>query len=119
MTMQPNRAVVGSLVFVLATLAAARGARACSCIESGPPCQSYFQVDAAFAGTVRAIAPAPDQDPPFRTRRIEFEQVTAYRGVQGQTLTVFTPESEASCGYILPRANAIWCTPIAPRTACA
>ena len=35
----------------------------------------------------------------LRNVRVDFDQVTAYRGTQGPTLTAFTADSGASCGY--------------------
>ena len=47
------------VAFVVLALAIARDAYACSCMESGPPCQSFFQVPAVFAGTVRSVTQTP------------------------------------------------------------
>src|ERR1041384_8296798 len=77
--------LLGSLAFLVAALAA-RDARACSCILSGPPCQAYFQVDAVFAATVRAITPSAGDVPLLRNVRVDFDRVTAYRGPQGPSL---------------------------------
>ena len=87
--------------------AAVPDAWACSCPPSGPPCESVFQADAIFAGTVRSIAALPEDDlPPLppgssripRTLRVEFVDVQTYRGNQS-IVSVLTPDSGASCGY--------------------
>jgi hypothetical protein len=81
---------------------------ACSCEGGGPPCQSVFQVDAIFAGTVSGLAALPDDDlPPLRPGesriprqlRVDFVDVQGYRAVQGTSISVLTPGSGASCGY--------------------
>src|SRR4030095_13364292 len=101
------RSSIGSVVVGVVILASPRGAAACSCGPSGPPCQNAFLSDAVFAGTVRSITPLPDNGPPLRpgefrlpeTVRVEFEQVVAFRGVQGATVSVKTAGSGPACGY--------------------
>jgi len=101
------RSLLAGLAVVVATLAPARDASACSCFASGPPCQNTFQVDAVFVGTVSAITPLPDDGPPLREGearsdravRVDFTGVVAYRGPQAPAMTVETPGSGASCGY--------------------
>jgi len=98
---------IGLVVLLALILASAREARACSCAGSGPPCQSVFQADAIFAGTVRGITALPDDDlpppPPGSTRipralRVDFADVQVYRG-QDATTSVLTAGSGAACGY--------------------
>jgi len=89
-------------------LAIAPDSWACSCAASGPPCQSAFQADAIFVGTVASITALPDDDLPLlrpgearipRTLHVEFADVQPYRGLQSTTATVFTAGSGPSCGY--------------------
>jgi hypothetical protein len=99
--------LIGLTALTVLTVATARGASACSCGASGPPCQNAFQVDAVFAGTVLGISALPDEGPPlppgeFRSPqavRVEFGDVVAFRGVQGPTLSVLTAGSGPACGY--------------------
>jgi 5-hydroxyisourate hydrolase-like protein (transthyretin family) len=87
-------------ILLLLMLVAARDAEACSCMASGPPCQSYFEVQAVFAGTVRSITPigAPPTWGP--SVRVEFEEAIGFRGVDGETQSVVTSVADgASCGY--------------------
>jgi hypothetical protein len=87
-------------IFVLFLLGIARDADACSCIESGPPCESVFQVQAVFAGTVRSVTPTPRVPRVMENVRVEFEDAIPFRGVDGVTQTVFTAVADgASCGY--------------------
>jgi hypothetical protein len=90
---------VARLVFVALTLAVARNADACSCMESGPPCQSFFQTRVVFLGTVRSVAPTPHVAPLLEDVRVEFEDVIPFRGVEGTTQTVFTNADGPACGY--------------------
>lgn len=84
---------------VVLILAGARDAGACSCLPSGPPCQSFFQVQAVFAGTVKSVAPTPRVPMALENVRVEFEDATPFRGVEGASHTVFTASDSAACGY--------------------
>jgi len=82
------RAAVVSLILIYGT-----PADACSCAISGPPCQSYFRVDAVFIGTVKTIAEveAPP-DPKAHTQRlVTFTVERALRGVEGISIGTITP----------------------------
>jgi hypothetical protein len=103
----PRLLIVTSALLSL-VIAFPHEAWACSCEGGGPPCQSVFQVDAIFAGTVRGVAALPDDDlPPLRPGesriprqlRVDFVDVQGYRAVQGTSISVLTPGSGASCGY--------------------
>jgi hypothetical protein len=75
-------------------------ADACSCGSSGPPCQSLFQVDAVFAGTVKTISEIErTSDSPYRHRSVVFAIDRAFRGVQGTTAEVVTGMGGGDCGY--------------------
>jgi hypothetical protein len=87
------------LAFVALVLAIARDADACSCMESGPPCQSLFQAQAVFAGTVRSVTPTPRVPQVMENIRVEFEDAIPFRGVEGTTQTIFTSYGGGSCGY--------------------
>ncbi len=69
------------LVFAVLVLAVARDADACSCVESGPPCQSFFQVQAVFTGTVKRVTPAERTSTGPDEVRVEFEDGTPAAGV--------------------------------------
>ena len=77
---------------------------ACQCMSSGPPCQNYFQSDVVFVGTVRSITPVADDD--YQSRlRVEFDNAVPSRGVEGASVTVFTAEDAAACGYAFRRGE--------------
>ena len=71
---------------------------ACSCDQLGPPCQNYFQSDVVFVGTVRSVTPMPGAQLDARVR-VEFQDAVPSRGVDGTSMTVFTSDNSASCGY--------------------
>ncbi len=77
---------------------------ACSCLNPGPPCQSYFQSDVVFVGTVRDIVRVKGSDVDSDVR-VDFEGAVASRGVQGASITVFTSDGTASCGYPFKRGE--------------
>jgi hypothetical protein len=75
-------------------------AEACSCAPNGPPCESFFRVDAVFVGTVRTIsefAGAPAF--PYRGRVVGFSIERAFRGVQGAAVNIDTGMGGGDCGY--------------------
>ena len=89
----------GSILLVL-VLVAARDGEACSCMPSGPPCQSVFTAQAVFAGTVRSITPIGPVPTWGGSVRVEFEDAIAFRGVDGDIQSVVTSVADgASCGY--------------------
>ncbi len=92
------------LAFFLLLAPGASPLLACQCMPSGPPCQSYFQSDVVFVGTVRSITLVPGTD--FQARvRVEFEDAASSRGVEGTSITVFTSDNDASCGYAFRRGE--------------
>jgi len=91
---------VGQLAVVFAVTLFPGRADACSCMPSGPPCQSLFQVDAVFAGTVKTISQIEGtSDSPFPRLLVVFAMERAYRGVQGTTAEVVTGRGGGDCGY--------------------
>lgn len=86
---------------LLSVLFCGTPADACSCMESGPPCQGYFQVDAVFAGTVREITDLERTADPlrFNARRVALTVDRAFRGVEGTSVAVFTGLGGGDCGY--------------------
>ena len=76
-------------------------ADACSCIETGPPCQNYFRVDSVFVGMVRTITEveAPPDPIPFRRRLVTFAVERAFRGAEGASVGVTTGMGGGDCGY--------------------
>ena len=96
-----NVRLIVRFAFAIVALAAPPGeAQACSCMASGPPCQSFFQVDAVFVGTVRSITPTPHVPTVMESVRVEFEDAVAFRGIDGPTQTVMTSAPwVGSCAY--------------------
>lgn len=107
--MSPRRAHgwIGATAFLVLTFVLVSDAGACSCEAPGPPCQNAFRVDAVFAGTVRSITELPDDRPPLRPGegriplavRVDFDTVTAFRGIDGSTASIVTAGSGPACGY--------------------
>ena len=71
---------------------------ACECVPNGPPCQSYFEFDRVFVGTVRSISP-DTQPSPGRMLRVEFADVESADGKAQPTVSVLTADTAAECGY--------------------
>ena len=91
-------AILTTTLPLLLLTAGIRDASACSCMPSGPPCQNYFASDVVFVGTVRSITPVPGAH--FMANvRVEFDNAVASRGFQGTSVTVFTADNGAACGY--------------------
>ncbi len=88
--------LVAALALVLT--ADVRQAKACQCDQVGPPCQDYFQSEVVFVGTVRSVTPNPGAALDARVR-VEFQDAVPSRGMEGTSITVFTSDNDASCGY--------------------
>ena len=76
-------------------------ARACTCSQSGPPCQDFWKADAVFAGTVVGVSGAEVDDGDYKRAvwlvRLTVEQ--ALRGVEGPEVEVWTGRGGGDCGY--------------------
>jgi Tissue inhibitor of metalloproteinase len=102
-----TRALILTVMTAGALLAASvTPADACSCLSSGPACQSFWKADAVFDGTVTAIHPITRDVtlPPQRTVQITDSQVTmsvrqAWKGLDAGGIDVITSSSGASCGF--------------------
>jgi hypothetical protein len=102
-----TRALILTVKAVAALLAASvTPADACSCLASGPACQSFWKADAVFDGTVTAMHPITREEtiPPQRTVQITDSQVTmsvrqAWKGLDAAITDVITSSSGASCGF--------------------
>jgi hypothetical protein len=105
--MRAKRLATRLLALVALSFVPWTDASACSCAPSGAPCQNTFQTDAVFSGTVRSITEIPADGPPLRPNemrfprgfRVEFDIISAYRGIEGSTTTILTAGSGPACGY--------------------
>jgi hypothetical protein len=91
----------GAFVFAVCLLAGVRGAEACSCMESGPPCQDYWKTSAVFLGRVESVTRGATT---ARTglplyRRVKFTVLEAYRGLTAGETEVQTGAGGGDCGY--------------------
>lgn len=77
-------------------------ASACSCIASKPICQSYWEADAVFVGTVTRMEPLGRSLGPIRSVGgfdVQFALHEAFRGAQGEAATIWTGGGGGDCGY--------------------
>ncbi|MDQ3714277.1 MAG: hypothetical protein M3388_18960, partial [Acidobacteriota bacterium] len=96
-----------SLIFVFASsiiviLFSPAIVAACSCISSGPPCQSYWNTPIVFSGRVVEITTpksAEELYPKFPEKTIRFAVNQAFRGISGTTVEVVTGMGGGDCGY--------------------
>jgi len=104
------RQVVLSGLVVVAALVTVDGTRvaACSCFDSLAPCESVWDADAVFVGTVARLGATVEYDRDagvssqparvtIRERVVHFEVTEAFRGVEVGALEART--STSSCGY--------------------
>ena len=87
------------IIFIglLLVMGGASAAFACECDRNGPPCESYFESDSVFVGTVRTISPEPQSS--RRLVRVAFENIEGPDGRSLPALSVLTSDTEAECGY--------------------
>ena len=92
--------IVALLVVGVSGLAAP--ADACSCMESGPPCQAFWKAEAVFDATVVAIAPmerAVSGDLPHDDTLVTVDVHAGHRGATAGPLQITTYSDDAGCGY--------------------
>ncbi len=94
--------VAGLAAALLALLAGAEPAHACSCARSGSPAEALERADAVFAGEVTSVKFSGTS--PYRLSlaalvTVEFRVTRVWKGPRWPTLTVETERSEISCGY--------------------
>jgi hypothetical protein len=104
--MRSSTVAIGLAAFVM-LVAVTTDAAACSCEQPGPPCQNAFRVDAVFSGVVRRITAIDEDGTPLaanesrfpRAYRVDFQILDRFRGIEGNTVTIFTAGNGAACGY--------------------
>ena len=75
---------------------------ACSCMSSGPPCQSYWNTPIVFSGRVFEITTPKIKETrsaTFPEKTIRFAVNQAFRGISGTTAEVVTGMGGGDCGY--------------------
>jgi hypothetical protein len=78
------------MVWMLAPSAA----RACDCVNAGPPCKALANTPTVFVGRALKIAAAVNG-----YRPVTFEVAQAYRGMTEKTAEVHTGAGGGDCGY--------------------
>jgi hypothetical protein len=86
---------------VLVLVLADDEALACSCVQSGPPCQAAWSVEAVFAGKVRAIEriDEPGRPDAFLSVRVTFDVEQGYISAPAARVEVTTGSGGGDCGY--------------------
>ncbi len=76
-------------------------AKACSCMDSGPPCQAYWPASAVFTGQVIQVTTfTRDQDlRGYPQKLVRFAVSQTFRGVSGITVETITGNGGGDCGY--------------------
>ncbi len=81
---------------------------ACSCIMSGPPCQSFWNTDVVFSGQVTEIKdtpvkPASNSDNKFasmfRTKTVSLAVNESFRGIEERSVELETGMGGGDCGF--------------------
>ena len=93
---------VSTLACATLLLSLAQSANACSCIDPGPPCQSYGDASAVFSGRVKEItALTKDDKSPkgYGQRLVAFTVIQSYRGISGTGAETITGRGGGDCGY--------------------
>ena len=92
----------------LALLLAPSRADACSCIGGLPICQTFWQTDAVFAGTVLSIEPIPNPSGErfMAHQRIRFQVQEAWRGGVEGIVEIRTGAGGGDCGYRFEQGEA-------------
>jgi hypothetical protein len=97
--MSPTLSSVVAFAAALLLAPLAGRAFACSCMSSGPPCQSAFTADAVFSGTVRSVEFSRGGERDFFDARVSFEVDRGYVNATIGRVDVVTSGTSAACGY--------------------
>lgn len=72
---------------------------ACSCMNSGPPCQAYWKADVVFSGTAKKGKEIPTSSG-WRRNSIPFTIESTFKGrIPGNEIEVKTGTGGGDCGY--------------------
>jgi MYXO-CTERM domain-containing protein len=98
-----NRARLSPLAALVALFAAAAlapsRAHACMCVQTNVQA-AYDGSAAVFEGFVKEVGePQSDASDAGRRRAVRMEIVSAWKGAEGEQVTVFTAADSAMCGY--------------------
>ena len=88
-----------SFLVLLLFLFAGSSAYACSCALPKPPCQTVWEADAVFVGTVLSVKTTDKGLASFESRAIKISVDESFRGVASTEVELFTASIGASCGY--------------------
>jgi len=96
-----------SLIFVFAFsivvfLFSPAAVRACTCMSSGLPCESYWNTPVVFSGRVAEITTFTSDEKEHRgfpQKSVKFAVNQAFRGISGATAEVITASQGSACGY--------------------
>src|SRR5690606_4132600 len=91
------RLMLLALLVVAGTLVWPTRAEACTCVPSGPPCEAAWRTDAIFLARVVSIATRPGAT--FGPRTVNMRILTAFRGIEGESVEVTTGAGAGDCGY--------------------
>jgi len=93
-----GRIVVPGAGLVLSLWLAPASAQACKCLPLSP-LEAFAQATAVFEGRVLSVSEVIAEPAPHRD--ITLEAVRAWKGVEGERVTVRTPSDSAACGVEL------------------
>ena len=92
-----------TLACVILLLCSARTINACSCLDSGPPCQAFGSASAIFSGRVTEISSITGNAKPGQNYRkkllVRFVVSQSYRGISGTSVEAVTGSGGGDCGY--------------------
>lgn len=88
-----------SLFLALCILLGADAALACTCVPAGSPVLELERATAVFSGRVVEIRRHREAADIFARVEVVFRVERVWKGVEQRTVSVFTSEHSASCGY--------------------
>ena len=93
-----------AVVLVACLLTSETRVAACSCIQSGPPCEATWKADVVFVGQVLDITDLPPAgslgDPrSWYRRRVSLKVTEAFLGSVRESVVVYTGQGGGDCGY--------------------
>ncbi|HXH68884.1 MAG TPA: hypothetical protein VNI60_00915 [Pyrinomonadaceae bacterium] len=103
------RQIVSSCVFLFTLFFVSPAIiEACSCIGSGPPCQSFWNTEVVFSGQVTEIKDTPAKPASngdnefssmFRTKTVRLAVTESFRGIEERSVELETGLGGGDCGF--------------------
>lgn len=99
------KSLVHSALLIVLIIFSADASLACTCVPAGGAAQELERSDAVFSGKVVEVRRHRQAEDIFAAVEVIFSVERAWKGVEGETISVFTSSHSAACGYGFKRGR--------------